>query len=191
MSIRVSPTGSPPHYLSSGDSDSVCNIEIECLHSAALDTSAVEGISQEPEPVESCQIDKCDDIGLLLQSMDQSDVCSLPPNKKFFLVINHFKPDRTFKFPKRYIDGCNRSCQLQYLLDNPWFVYSKAEDGLFCLPCVLFANVRGLGQLVREKFNHWTRKTTKFASHNSKQYHQLAMTRSWKIALGKLVLRKY
>ena len=58
------------------------------------------------------------------------------------------------------------------LLDNPWFVYSKAEDGL----CVLFANVKGLGLLVCKKFDHWTKKSTKFASHNSKKYHQLAMT---------------
>ena len=58
------------------------------------------------------------------------------------------------------------------MLDNPWFIYSKAEDGL----CVLFANVKGLGQLVCKKFDHWTKKSTKFASHNSKKYHQLAMT---------------
>ena len=171
----VSPTGSPPHSPSSGDS--FCsNLDIdEYLHtdpSAALDTNS-EVTCQELES----EVDKCKDIGLLLQSMDQSAIRNLPPNKKFSILINHFKPDCNFKFPKRYIDGCNRSCKLQYLLDNPWFVYSKAEDGLFCLPCVLFANVLGLGQLVQEKFNHWTRKTTKFASHNSKRYHQLAMTR--------------
>ena len=40
---------------------------------------------------------------------------------------------------------------------------------------MLFANKEGLGQLVSEKFNHWTRKSTKFSSHNSNKYHQLAL----------------
>jgi len=37
-------------------------------------------------------------------------------------------------------------------------VYSKAEDDIFCLPCVLFANRDNLGQFVSEKFNYWTAK---------------------------------
>ena len=59
-----------------------------------------------------------------------------------------------------------------------WFVYSKEEDGLFCLPCVLFASKEKLGQLVTEKFNHWTKKTSRFSNHNSKQYHKLAVTQA-------------
>ena len=59
-----------------------------------------------------------------------------------------------------------------------WFVYSKEEDGLFCLPCVLFASKEMLGQLVTEKFNYWTKKTSKFSNHNSKQYHKLAVTQA-------------
>ena len=47
----------------------------------------------------------------------------------------------------------------KYLIDNPSFVYSKAEDGIVCLPYVLFADSTNLGKLVSEKFNHWTRKT--------------------------------
>ena len=76
------------------------------------------------------------------------------------------------------MDGCQRSCQYSYLIENPMFVYSKEEDGLFCLPCVLFANKERLGQFVTEKFNHWTKKTCKFSSHNSKQYHKLAVTQA-------------
>ena len=54
-------------------------------------------------------------------------------------------------------------------------MYSKEEDGLFYLPCVLFASKEMLGQLVTEKFNHWTKKTSKY---NSKQYHKLAVTQA-------------
>ncbi len=37
---------------------------------------------------------------------------------------------------------------MKYLEENPGFVYSKAEDGIFCLPCVLFATKDNLGQFV-------------------------------------------
>lgn len=56
--------------------------------------------------------------------------------------------------------------------------YSKAEDGIFCLPCVLFANKDNLGQFVCEKFNHWTTKTCKFARHVSTKYHQFAVAQA-------------
>ena len=122
-------------------------------------------------------VDVCDDIGLLLRSMPQALICSLPAEKIYTLLNNHFKPDSKFKFPNRYLDGCNRACQHKYFIDNPSFVYSKAEDGVFCLPCVLFADSTNLGQLVSEKFNHWTRKSMKNSSHNSTKYHLLALSR--------------
>ena len=79
-------------------------------------------------------------------------------SRKYSILINHFKPSRNFKFPIKIMDGCQRSCQYSYLVENPWFVYSKEEDGLFCLPCIFFANKERLGQFVTEKFNHWTKK---------------------------------
>ena len=138
-----------------------------------------EGCSFELQDEEASEVDVggYDDIGLLLRSMPQSRICHLSPGKKYSLLINHFKPGSNYKFPSRPLDGCNRACQHKYLVDNPHFVYSKAEDGIFCLPCVLFADSKHLGQFVREKFNHWTRKNVKFSSHNSKNYHQVAMTR--------------
>ena len=45
------------------------------------------------------------------------------------------------------------------------------------MPCVLFAHSKDLGQFLREKFNHWTRKSVRFASHYSKKYHLLSFTR--------------
>lgn len=110
--------------------------------------------------------------------MPQCDIRNLAPNEKYSLLVNHFKPNSNFKFPSRYLDGCHRSCQHKYLADNPCFVYSKAEDGLYCLPCVLFASRDDLGQFVSEKFNLWTKKSRKFADHNSKKYHHLALARA-------------
>ena len=157
------------------DDSPPCSIEHDICDDSVWYHDAEESLSH-AGALQPCNIDICDDIGLLLRSMPQSVVRNLPLKKKYSLLINQFKPNSSFKFPSRFIDGCNRACQYNYLLDNPWFVYSKAEDGLFCLPCVLFANVKGLGQLVCKKFDHWTKKSTKFASHNSKKYHQLAMT---------------
>jgi hypothetical protein len=95
----------------------------------------------------------------------------------------HFKTTSNFEFPSQYVDGCNRSCQHPYFVNNPWFVYSKLEDGIFCLPCVLFASI-GPGKFVTTKFDNWSRKTRKFAEHNGKTYHKLALVR----VLLKLIL---
>ena len=89
--------------------------------------------------------------------------------------MNHFKLSSAFKYPSRYFDGCNRSCQQKYLEENPWFVYRKIEDAIFCLPCVLFAT-KELSHFVCTAINAWSRKTKKFACHNSTQYHQLALS---------------
>lgn len=159
-SALVSPTPSPPPFSiplppEAGDSGSMAS-------------------AAEPEVT---NLDVCDDIGLALRSMSQSQIRNLPPERKYSLLINHFRPNSNYKFPSRFLGGCNRACQHRYLVDNPWFVYSKVEDGIFCLPCVLFATIEDLGQFVCEKFNNWVKKSEKFASHNTKHYHQLALTR--------------
>ena len=119
----------------------------------------------------------CDDIGLMLRSIPQNLIRNLPASYKYSLYSNRFKPNSSFKFLSRYLHGCNRSCQHKYLEENPWFVYSKAEDGIFCLPCVLFATKDNLGQFVCSKFNLWSKKSIKFAAHDSKQYHSIAMAK--------------
>ena len=118
-----------------------------------------------------------DDVGLLLQSMPQSMLRNMSPECKFTIFKNHFRPGIGYKFPSRQLDGCNRSCQHTYFSENPWFVYSKYEDGIFCLPCVLFASKPDLGQFVTKKFNTWSKKTKKFAFHNSREYHKLSLVR--------------
>ncbi len=74
--------------------------------------------------------------------------------------------------------GVRGLCQLSCLEKNPWFVYSKAEDGIVCLLCVLFDNKDNLGRFVCKKFNYWTAKTSKFSKHISTNYHQLAVTQA-------------
>ncbi len=125
----------------------------------------------------SIDVTKIDDIGFLLRSMPQHSIRTLPSKLKYSLSINHFRPKGSFKFPRKYVDGCNRSCRHPYFVNNPWFVYSKVEDGIFCLPCVLFASGHDMGQFVCRKFDNWSRKTRKFAQHNERGYHKLALVR--------------
>ena len=40
-----------------------------------------------------------------------------------------------------------------------------------------FATKDTLGQFVSQKFNLWSKRTNKFATHNTKQYHQVALAR--------------
>ena len=131
-----------------------------------------------PPTDESCNEMLFDDIGLLLKSTPQSSSRCLSSTRKYSILSNHFRPTINFKFPSRFLDGCQRSCQFSYLDKNPWFVYSKEEDGIFCLPCVLFANKDNLGQFVCDKFNYWTAKSSKFSKHISTKYHQFAVTQA-------------
>ena len=178
-SCSVSPMESPTVHDTSPSS---CTLSpIPC--SSPLSSSSILPSPPASFPIQpsfsnvSLDITKIDDIGMLLHSMDQNIIKNLSPKQKYSLMINHFKPDINYKFPSRYADGCNRSCQYKYFIDNPWFVYSKMEDGIFCLPCVLFASRQNLGQFVCEKFNSWSKKTRKFAEHNSHEYHKLAVVR--------------
>ena len=101
----------------------------------------------------SFDISGVDDIGAVLNSISQGNVRNLPPKMKYSIHVNHFRPVKTTSFHlSMQIYGCNRS--YKYLKHNPWFVYSRVEDGLFfCLPCVLFSLLDGLGKFVSNKFD--------------------------------------
>ena len=71
--------------------------------------------------------------------ISQIEICNWTSESNYSLWVNHFKTSSSFKFPSRYLYGCNRSCLHKHLEENPWFVYSKVADAIFCLPCVLVA----------------------------------------------------
>ena len=62
---------------------------------------------------------------------------SLTAECKYNLLVNHFKPGADYSFPK---GSSKRAFQYRWLMNFPWLVYSKQENGGFCLPCVLFAS---------------------------------------------------
>jgi hypothetical protein len=60
---------------------------------------------------------------------------SLTAGSKYDIILNHFNPNANYNFSK---GNGNRSIQFQWLQQFPWLVYSKQENGGFCLPCILF-----------------------------------------------------
>ena len=50
-----------------------------------------------------------------------------------------FRPERQYEFPPKFLHGCKRSLSYRWLNENPFLVYSKKKDTVYCLPCVLFA----------------------------------------------------
>ena len=62
------------------------------------------GLVCNPGEMSSVCIDGC-----VVRSISQARVCKLSPEKKYSLLTNHFKPEPTYKFPSRPLDGCNRA----------------------------------------------------------------------------------
>ena len=64
--------------------------------------------------------------------------CCVPFKKicKYNLHVNHFKPGADCTFPKC---ANGRTFQHTWFQNYPWLVYSKQENGGFCIPCFLFA----------------------------------------------------
>ena len=100
----------------------------------------------------------------------------LSAESKYNLVSNHFKPSIDFAFPK---SSNGRTFQYRWLMQFPWLVYSKQENGGFCLPCVLFASsgYRGSdpGVLVNRPLTVFTKALEILRKHTEKGYHKQAV----------------
>ena len=85
----------------------------------------------------------------------------LTDDERMKVLTETWRPDEDYKFPllekfkkrKLYF-------RHQWFRDYPWLSYSSLEEGAFCIPCVAFSSVGGigsqpLGQLVKTKFDNW------------------------------------
>lgn len=103
----------------------------------------------------------------------------LTAETKYNLVSNHFKPNVDFAFPK---SSNGRAFQYRWLMHFPWLVYSKQENGGFCLPCVLFVSCgyRGSdpGVLVSRPLTAFTKALEILRKHTEKGYHKQAVVGS-------------
>ena len=88
--------------------------------------------------------------------------------QKFCLLSHVWKPPHDFNFPS---NSSSRKFQPHWFKEFPWLAYSKRFDGVFCMHCVLFANIESsrnaakLGQLYSSTFNTWSKALKKFRDH--------------------------
>ena len=65
---------------------------------------------------------------------------NLTDNEKYVLLIKHFIPAASYKFPCHSINGQKRSFQHSWLSKYNGLVYSESQDGGYCKFCVLFGD---------------------------------------------------
>ena len=109
---------------------------------------------------------------ITLSSADKTD------DRKYRLIVDHFVPDATYKFPK----ACNgRSFQYRLLTRYPWLRYSEKADGGFCVPCVLFSHSCSFrsdpGVLVNTPLTDFKRAMEKLDYHSESICHKTAMVK--------------
>ena len=120
-------------------------------------------------------------------TIDSSDIANvvgssrfLNADSKYNMLVNHFKPETDYSFPK---SSSGRSFQYKWLVQFPWLVvYSKQKNGGFCLPCVFFSTCgyRGSdpGVLVSCPLSSFNKALEILWKHVDKSYHKEAVVRS-------------
>lgn len=99
---------------------------------------------------------------------------------KIPLLKSHFHPDRTFKFPVRQHKQRNLKFNYSWLDQLKWLVYSKSQNGGYCLPCVLFAHNPGgrgchFGALIERPFTDFRKALGKegiLSTHEQTAFHK-------------------
>ena len=120
------------------------------------------------------------DLGCIITPMTTKEVCDtidrMDNRQKYKLLMEHFKPEVSFSFPKTFNSGCNQSFQYRWLEKYPWSLYSKHLDGGFYKFCALFAkNREKLGVLVNKPFVNWVKVNNICEGHSTNAYHICAV----------------
>ncbi len=97
---------------------------------------------------------------------------------KYRILKTQLNPEVDYTFPKGS-DG--RLFQHQWLQQFPWLVYSRKENGGYCLPCVLFS-IGGYhssepGILVTRPLKNFKKAMDSLRKHSSKEHHQSSIVR--------------
>ena len=112
---------------------------------------------------------------IALPSVDKTD------DKKYQLIVDHFVPDATFKFPKDTNSGRSFQYNFRWLAKYPWLRYSEKADGGFCLACVLFFQSSNFcsepGLLVYTPLTDFKRALGKLDHHSDRVYHKAAIVK--------------
>ena len=97
-------------------------------------------------------------------------------------------PEISYKFPsksypdKRRPNGyMQRSCLIKWLENFAFLYYSKPEDGLYCLACVLFPMPAHHGKiaiyLIKAPYQNWKKAVDDMKQHAILQYHKDSMVK--------------
>ena len=92
----------------------------------------------------------------------------LSSHEKYSILKNHFKPYKTYVFPKVRPHGCQRSCKIEYLHS------SKKEDAVYSINCALFSPTdkrRALGSFVNTGYKGWNNIHEKQTLNIGNKYH--------------------
>ena len=111
-----------------------------------------------------------------MANIDVADVVkqrgSMSDSEKYNFYCNHFSPDDDPPVK-------SHSFRHQYLKKYKWLIYSRQENGGYCLPCVLFARStdvrKGKGALVESAFNNFKKMYDVCDTHASREYHKGAV----------------
>ena len=119
------------------------------------------------------------DIGLYINK-------PITDEQKYNLIINHFKPDKTFVWPYKQrvtvLDGKSivekRYLQEIHLNEFKWLRYSLVHKGRYCIACSIFAGpgsrVCSFGKLddkFLDDYKYLRGKNGDLTLHQNKQYH--------------------
>ena len=78
--------------------------------------------------------------------------------------------------PAKFLQASDRSVNFHWLIEYPFLIYSKINDSVCCLPCVLFCknNINKLAKFPR--FSKWHKVGDKLKSHVDNATHSTAVT---------------
>ena len=105
-------------------------------------------------------------------------------NKKYELMSNIWKPPHDYIYRQHVESGRHWRINSSYLDESSrkyysWLRYSAYFDGVFCLPCVAFADHLGktnLKKLYKEPFTRWNGAPIRWQEHNCSELHNFANT---------------
>ncbi|XP_071821470.1 52 kDa repressor of the inhibitor of the protein kinase-like [Apostichopus japonicus] len=88
-------------------------------------------------------------------------------------------PSREFKDKRKESGRAKRYCQHDWFSKFPFLCYSTKEDGLYCLPCVLFPTKPKKGArsklLISQSYCNWKDARSDINVHSTLEYHKAAM----------------
>ena len=115
---------------------------------------------------------RCDDAAQFISSCSTSA-------ERYYLLTNHFHPLPDYSFPK---GEKGHTFQYRWIHLFPWLVYSKQENGGYCLPCVLFASTgyqgSNPGVLVSRPLTAFNKALELLCKHADKEHHKAAVVRA-------------